>query len=767
MWTALGLYAFGPSYKDLREYKKLQRYRKTKGDRAVLIPEEAFAVDEEYLPYLDEVRIQEQPQNLQDGSSVSYESEGIKFKYSMGGNIKFYDDHIALTSPRKKVKSGKYSYQILNDTMESSLNDSPARSALSANFGTMDMTPRILSTPVKSTLEVDEKNSQGRTETAVKSKPENGNINSNLQIHAVLERLRVADDETTQLSKSNPTSSSIADSIAKVDSWKTDFNNCNSPSHNVEEMISGETVFRQENSSSGNGARVRDYSPIRTTPANENLAKLKDEVTPNIEARIENYPTRTSEEKIICEPEVTEVNVSSRNETGNKNFDAKRGEMQDPERMNRYNRTLLYVNEQNETLHNGDYNELNIDMSDLSSDVFTDSEIPTSGFLSQSRDGKSDLDFYPDSPTTEQAFSKTPCSSRKNSLDSYITDDSMSATEMNQRMGVKKKMHQLVSNEEVHSNSFIKQNGRAKQQQGVSIKASDAKSQQLKSKQGAKTIESKKMDFNKKAKSKVNSFSNIGHVPGGGRVKIQQSKLGQRLKRVEPRTDTHGVEAYSNLPSEFQEIAKRLAKQDKQLRNSKIVGNSSNGRSRPRSRRSSRGSSRAGSVSPDRRSTSKPNFRLGNLSGSSFNLNTSTTSLGHSSPNKASRRPVVNRSPSIRSRPTTPSLSRSHPATYVTPYDSRSRPSSRPSSRPNSRPTSPVSRSRNASPTSGGRSRGSSPVPTSRKSSTLSRNSPSVKLSKRKMANGMGGRSMNLNALTSVEIGLASGSVFQVIPVHK
>ena len=424
----------------------LPRYRKTKGDRAVLIPEEAFAVDEEYLPYLDEVRIQEQPQNLQDGSSVSYESEGIKFKYSMGGNIKFYDDHIALTSPRKKVKSGKYSYQILNDTMESSLNDSPARSALSANFGTMDMTPRILSTPVKSTLEFDEKNSQGRTETAVKSKPENGNINSNLQLHAVLERLRVADDETTQLSKSNPTSSSIADSIAKVDSWKTDFNNYNSPSHNVEEMISGETVFRQENSSSGNGARVRDYSPIRTTPANENLAKLKDEVTPNTEARIENYPTRTSEEKIICEPEVTEVNVSSRNETGNKNFDAKRGEMQDPERMNRYNRTLLYVNEQNETLHNGDYNELNIDMSDLSSDVFTDSEIPTSGFLSQSRDGKSDLDFYPDSPTTEQAFSKTPCSSRKNSLDSYITDDSMSATEMNQRMGVKKSKLNLMKN---------------------------------------------------------------------------------------------------------------------------------------------------------------------------------------------------------------------------------------------------------------------------------------------------------------------------------
>ncbi|PFX17019.1 Microtubule-associated protein 2 [Stylophora pistillata] len=760
------LYAFGPTYKDLREYKKLQRYRKTKGDRAVYIPEEAFAVGEEYLPYLDEVRIQEQPQNFQDGSSVSYESEGIKFKYSMGGNIKLYDDHIALTSPRKKVKIGKYSYQILDNTMESSLNNSPARSVLSANFGTLDMTPKIFSSPVKSGLEVNAKNAQGRTETLDESKPENGKTNSDLQIQAVLERLRLADDETKQLSKSNPTSSSIADSIAKVDSWRTDFNNCNSPSHNAEEVNSGDTDFRQENTSSGNGARVRDYSPIRTTPAMENLSKLKDDKTPSIEARTESYPIRTSEEKIFGEPEVMEIDVSSRNETGNKNFDAKRGEMQDPERMNRYNRTLLYVSEQNETLHNGDYNELNVDLSDLSSDVFTDSEIPTSGFLSQSRDGKSDLDFYPDSPTTEQAFSKTPCSSRKNSLDSYISGDSMSATEMNQRTGIQKNLHQMVSNGEVHSNSYIKQNGRAKQQQGVRTKASDGKSHQLKCRQGAKTVESKKMDFNKKAKSKVNSFSNIGHVPGGGRVKIQQSKLGQS-RRVEPRTDTHGVEAYSNLPSEFQEIAKRLAKQDRQLRNSKISGSSLNGRSRTRSRRSSRGSSRTGSVSPDRRSTSKPNFRLGTLTGSSFNLNTSTTSLGHSSPNKASRRPVVNRSPSIRSRPTTPSLSRSHPATYVTPYDSRSRPSSRPSSRPNSRPTSPVSLSRNASPTNGGRSRGSSPVPTSRKSSTLSRTSPNANRSKKKMANGMGGRSMNFNALTSVEIGLASGSVFQVIPVHK
>lgn len=226
-------------------------------------------------------------------------------------------------------------------------------------------------------------------------------------------------------------------------------------------------------------------------------------------------------------------------------------------------------------------------------------------------------------------------------------------------------------------------------------------------------------------------------------------------RRVEPRTDTHGVQAYSHLPSEFQEIAKRLAKQDRQLRNAKISGSSSSGRSRPRSRRSSHGSSGAGSLSPDRRSTSKPNFRFGRLSGSSVNLNSPTTSVGPNSPNKVARRASISRSPSIRSRPTTPSLSRSHPATYVTPYDSRSRPSSRPSSRPNSRSSSPV-RSRNTSPTNGRRNTGSIPPPSNRKSSTLSRTSPSSNRSKSRLANGMGGRPTTLTGLTSMELGLGT-----------
>lgn len=42
---------------------------------------------------------------------------------------------------------------------------------------------------------------------------------------------------------------------------------------------------------------------------------------------------------------------------------------------------------------------------------------------------------------------------------------------------------------------------------------------------GGVKIETKKIDFHKKAKPKVNSFGNIGHVPGGGRVKVRRSKI--------------------------------------------------------------------------------------------------------------------------------------------------------------------------------------------------------------------------------------------------
>lgn len=432
-----------------------RRRRKKKGDRIVIIPEEAFSVDEEYLPHLEEIRIQDEPQTLRDGSSVSYESEYTKFKYSMGGNIKLYDDHIALTSPRKKlIKTPKRSYKILDQTMESSLNASPARSALSGNFGSMDMTPRILNASVKKELQLNEISQDRLLEMTTESKVENEKLDSNSQIRAALERLKLVDSSgTAQVSKSNTASSSIADSIAKVDSWKTDFDNCNSPSHVAEDIgdsrvqdtnyssaVSDATLHTQQRdkTASGNGARARDYSPIRSTPASVPISNLNDDIKSSLDTSIYSYGQGRSEEQTKNEPEAKANDVNSRFEAGNKNYEPKVGEIQDPERMNRYNRTLLYVNEQNETLQNGDYNELNIDLSDLSSDVFTDSEIPTSGFLSQSRDGKSDLDFYPDSPTTEQAFSKTPCSSRKNSLESYLSDDSMSVTDMDIKTGGQK-----------------------------------------------------------------------------------------------------------------------------------------------------------------------------------------------------------------------------------------------------------------------------------------------------------------------------------------
>lgn len=430
----------------------IYRHRKRKGDRSVIIPEEAFCTDQEYLPHLNEVKIQEELAPLQDGgSSVSYESQYTKFKYSMGGNIKFYDDHIALSSPRKKIKTPKRAFKILNQSTESSFNGSPARSALSENFGSMDMTPRIQNAPVKNGLELKDK-SQERLSDKVPERKEiiTEKLDTSSQIRAALGRLKLADNGTGQSSKT----SSIADSIAKVDSWKTDFNNCNSPSLPVEETrdarvqntsyesnISGSTLQQREQqvTSSGNGARARDYSPIRSTPAIVALPNLKDKNKQSIDSKMYSYaPGITPDEKIVIEREAAVNEVNSRTDAADSKYENKAGDMQDPERMNRYNRTLLYVNEQNETLQNGDYNELNVDLSDLSSDVFTDSEIPTSGFLSQSRDGKSDLDFYPDSPTTEQAFSKTPCSSRKNSLESYISDDSMSAADLDFKPGGQK-----------------------------------------------------------------------------------------------------------------------------------------------------------------------------------------------------------------------------------------------------------------------------------------------------------------------------------------
>ncbi|XP_068753998.1 rho GTPase-activating protein gacF-like isoform X2 [Montipora capricornis] len=780
MWTALGLYAFGPNYQDIREYKKLRRRRKRKGDRRIIIPEEAYCIDEEYLPHLEEIKIQEEPYPLQDGSSVSYESEYTKFKYSMGGNIKFYDEHIALTSPRKKIKTPSQSFRGMDRSMESTFNSSLSDSVLTEKFGSMDMTPVIFNEKQENALKEESPQSLAENVTEIKTKPEK--LDASAQIRATLERLKLSESATSQKSKTITTFSSVANSIAKVDSWKTDFNNSSSIPTEETAHLSAQnegcvsdildwTLQRQQNTSSGNGARVRDYSPIRSLARSDNLSNSQGETATIIDSAMYSYAPGMPEKKVSIERGHTANDYNTTVGAVDEKY-GPTNEIIDPERVSRYNRTLLYVNEQNETLKNGDFNELDMELSDLSSDVFTDSEIPTSGFLSQSRDGKSDLDFYPDSPTTEQAFSKTPCSSRKNSLESYISDESqIFGADLDLTAALKKKVQKLEPNGAMHVHL---ENGNKNEYKaapsvvkGVKAKVKLTQNTKHKTAGGFGRTEPKKKDFARNVKSKVDSFSNIGHVPGGGRIKVPSSKV-KPPKSVDSRTDTHGIEAYSHLPSEFQEIAKRLAKQDREMRKSKISSSISSHGSRSRSRHSSHGSSRADSISPEITSNFKPNIRLGRFSGSSLNLNTLNTGMGHNTSNKSSpNRPPINRSPSIRSRPTTPSLSRSHPATFATLYDSRSRPSSRPSSRPNSRPSSPVSCSRNASPTNGERSSGS-PLPSSgQKLMTSRRPSPNTNRSKTKLANGTGGRLTGLVGLSSVEIGLSSRSVFQVVPVRK
>eukprot|EP00111_Clytia_hemisphaerica_P011180 TCONS_00032730-protein len=131
----------------------------------------------------------------------------------------------------------------------------------------------------------------------------------------------------------------------------------------------------------------------------------------------------------------------------------------------------------------------------------------------------------------------------------------------------------------------------------------------------------------------------------GSRNKIFNEKLLFREK-AKSRTDSHGVEMYSNLPKEFQEIARRLARQDRELKKSE-----SDLRGRSNSRKSSRMTSRASSLSPTRdakpRSRSKSNDRESNMEMFTFEKESSSKQLSRSS--------------SIRSIPSTPALSRQHP----------------------------------------------------------------------------------------------------------
>ena len=158
-------------------------------------------------------------------------------------------------------------------------------------------------------------------------------------------------------------------------------------------------------------------------------------------------------------------------------------------------------------------------------------------------------------------------------------------------------------------------------------------------------------------------------------LKVFKQKLSFR-KNAESKVDSHGIEMYSHLPQEFQEIARRLSRQDNHFKSNARQ----NTRGRPASRSTSTvASSRASSISPTRgRSRTRnrpptPSLPLQKTTQRSF------------SPN---RQECLSRSSSIRSIPTTPTLHTKHPATFTVLYDKKCR--SRNGSPTSSRAHSPI-----------------------------------------------------------------------------
>jgi len=154
------------------------------------------------------------------------------------------------------------------------------------------------------------------------------------------------------------------------------------------------------------------------------------------------------------------------------------------------------------------------------------------------------------------------------------------------------------------------------------------------------------------AKPKVDSLSNVKYTPGGGSSKVFKEKLKFR-ENAQPRTDTHGIEMYAHLPTEFQEIARRLARQDNQLKEQKTSP-----RGRSLQRQNSTGS-RTQSLSP--KSTKK--------AGKKGTPGDGTTVEGKKLGSKQSeadtsltKRPTLSRSSSIRSVPPAPKIHERHPS---------------------------------------------------------------------------------------------------------
>ncbi|KAK3746985.1 hypothetical protein QZH41_011944 [Actinostola sp. cb2023] len=638
--------------------------RKLKEKRQVIIPNELFYSDEtSFLPTFEEIKIQEEHTSFYDPTSTDDFSN--QFEYSMGGNVKMYDNHIALSTPKKKSQKSV---------------DSPLK------INERSSTESINETMNKPRKEVHDD---------CRFKKHGDDIDfgtSNLPTS--IDNLDISDVSGRQSRNAHRGMDSCIDIRKKPDNRERDY----SPIRNS--SIRGQERQEDLSTTESKHSLERDYSPMHSQILQETKEYYKAKSTLTAKEDHASAVNMNSGARLFEHAGSSKITGQSQGEDINV-----------LESLSRYDLTLHYVNQQNKTLQNGDYNDLDIALSDLSSDVFTDSELqfamPEASEWTRERPNR---DFYPDSPVSEYAFFKTPCSSRKNSYDSSMSDESLSDLDTDVTGKIQAPIRRCEYNVTLTLSPFVAlvttnghnghmngltnghakngpkskgppmQNGKPKSLnaskktdlKNVKSKIGSTNNMSYKRGGGKGRITNKKVDYSKNVKSKVDSFRN--HAPGGGGKKVNNDRMNQ-YKHVEPRTDTHGIETYSHLPVEFQEIARRLSRQDKDLR--EVTG----GRiSRPRSRLTSR-SSRGGSASPRDRSPVK----TGSLA-RQYGNNLSVSSLSLASNASAKKR----RNPSLHPRPVTPSLSRTHPATSCTLYDSRSRPSSRQASRS----SSPV-RSRN------------------------------------------------------------------------
>lgn len=362
-------------------------------EQQVIIPNNLFYSDESsYLPTFEEVKVQEELPFYYDHSSPDEYSKYAEFQYSMGGNVKMYENLFALSSPKKKpqkpIENEKGNERSTFDKKISTFKDMDQKEALSSNEGLF--------------------------------KKHGDDLDFGSNLNTSLENLDISDHVRKSRNPNRSTGSDDDIEIRKrVDTRERDYSPIRTTARGLD---------RQEDLSTTESKRGtdRDYSPIQSTEkiqletnqyykAKSTLAAKKDNHEPAVNAHSGAKPN---------EHAGTKTNPSIH----------KGGDINALESLSRYDLTLHYVNQQNRTLQNGDYNDLDIALSDLSSDVFTDSELQfTTAESNEWTRDRPDKDFYPDSPVSECAYFKTPCSSRKNSYDSLMSDESLTDMETDVR----------------------------------------------------------------------------------------------------------------------------------------------------------------------------------------------------------------------------------------------------------------------------------------------------------------------------------------------